>query len=91
MTRSEWFGLLILLCAAAVCAFALSGCQKEGDTHVAIPALPTVEIPALCPDDKTPCFHAGGNGPMKCLPTRTLSEKDNVCFRGGTCLYGCHE
>lgn len=94
MRRSEWFGLIILLGAIAVCAFALSGCQKEGDQHLSIPGAPTVQLPTPpgdCPEGKTACYDIDGRGPMKCLPTRTLGEKLNVCLIGDMCFYGCHD
>lgn len=93
LTRSEKFGLLVLLGAVAVCAFALSGCQKEGDQHFSIPGAPTIGLPTLdsCPEGKTACFDIDGRGPMKCLPTRTLGEKLNVCLIGDMCFYGCHD
>ena len=62
-------------------------CSEGDDTNVNL--LPTVQNPAGAA--KTLCFPDHGNGPAKWLHLGNHEDKNNVCFRDGTCFYGCED
>jgi nitrous oxide reductase accessory protein NosL len=77
----------VLVCALV--AISVSGCQKAGDTKLALPSvLDQVPTPAAV-GSYVECFADHGHGPSKLIHLPADGTKNNVCFRDGVCFYGC--